>query len=148
MVFALLARRTRMTSGRHAALRPAIWFSSFFLAAVAATLAPAAAFADEERSARENRFGVEVAGRGLWQEAVYRWERAAVLDPDNHKALNNLAVAYERAGRFEEALDAYENALELEPGSEHVRQNYELFREAYERKKRKDRDAQRSSTRP
>ena len=56
-------------------------------------------------------------------------------------------MAYERSGKFEEALSAYETALELLPTSEHIRQNYELFREAYERKKRKDRDARRSRAR-
>ncbi len=116
------------------------------LVAVAALFA-AAAGADESRSARENSFGVEVAGKGLWKEARYRWERAVELDPLNPKAYNNLAVAYERGGRFEEALEAYETALELLPTSEQIRQNYELFREAYERKRRKDRDAQRSAGR-
>lgn len=101
----------------------------------------------EERARRENSFGVDVAGRGLWKEAAYRWEKAVALDPLNPKAHNNLGVAYERAGKFEEALEAYENALELSPSSEHIRQNYELFREAYERKRRKERDAARSANR-
>ncbi len=114
-------------------------------AAVFLLAAGVAAGSDEERSGRENSFGVEVASRGLWKEAAYRWEKAVAMDPLNAKARNNLAVAYERSGKFEEALTAYESALELFPGSEHIRQNYELFREAYERKKRKDRDARRSS---
>lgn len=100
-----------------------------------------------ERSGRENSFGVEVASKGLWKEAAYRWEKAVELDPQNPKAYNNLGVAYERSGKFEEALDAYETALELLPGNEQIRQNYELFREAYERKRRKDRDAARSRRR-
>ncbi len=115
-----------------------------------ATLAamPAVAQEDEERAARENRFGVDVAGRGLWREAVYRWERAVELDPRNPKAYNNLGVAYERAGQFEEALSAYQRALELLPASDQIRQNYELFREAYERKQRRDREAARSAEDP
>lgn len=100
-----------------------------------------------ERAGRENSFGVEVASRGLWKEATYRWRKAVDLDPQNPRAHNNLAVAYERSGKFEEALDAYETALELLPSNEQIRQNYELFREAYERKKRKDRDAARSQRR-
>ena len=106
-----------------------------------------AASAGGERSGQENSFGVEVASKGLWKEAAYRWEKAVELDPQNPKAHNNLGVAYERSGKFEEALDAYETALELSPSSEQIRQNYELFREAYERKKRKDRDAARSRRR-
>lgn len=107
----------------------------------------AAPSADGERALLENSFGVEVAGKGLWKEATYRWEKAVALDPQNSKAHNNLAVAYERSGKFEEALDSYENALELAPSNEQIRQNYELFREAYERKRRKDRDAARSRRR-
>lgn len=103
--------------------------------------------ADSERSGQENSFGVEVASKGLWKEAAYRWEKAVELDPQNPKAHNNLGVVYERSGKFEEALGAYETALELSPSSEQIRQNYELFREAYERKKRKDRDAARSRRR-
>lgn len=116
--------------------------------AVAGLLAAAApAPADEDRASRENSFGVDVAGKGLWKEAAYRWEKAVTLDPLNARAHNNLGVAYERGGKFEEALDAYETALELNPRSDHIRQNYELFREAYERKKRKERDAARSANR-
>ncbi len=116
------------------------------LVALAIGILPAAA-QDDERAARENAFGVEVAGRGLWREAVYRWEKAVALDPRNPKAYNNLGVAYERTGQFEEALDAYERALELLPASDQIRQNYELFREAYERKQRRDRDAARAASR-
>ena len=106
-----------------------------------------AAPVDGERAGRENSFGVEVASKGLWKEATYRWQKAVELDPRNPRAHNNLAVAYERSGKFEEALDAYETALELLPSNEQIRQNYELFREAYERKRRKDRDAARSGRR-
>lgn len=122
------------------------------LVGAAATAQPApeagaAASAGGERAVQENSFGVEVASKGLWKEATYRWEKAVELDPQNPKAHNNLAVAYERSGKFEEALDSYENALELAPSNEQIRQNYELFREAYERKRRKDRDARRSRSR-
>ena len=109
--------------------------------------APLAAATDDERAEKENRFGVDVARRGLWKEAAYRWRKAVELDPANARAHNNLAVGLERAGEFEEALDVYETALSLEPSNEQIRQNYELFREAYERKQRKDRDAERSRNR-
>ena len=136
-----------------APFRKVAWFVAVFLliggsaaAQPAPVLAPPAS-ADSERSGQENSFGVEVASKGLWKEAAYRWEKAVELDPQNPKAHNNLGVVYERSGKFEEALDAYETALELSPSSEQIRQNYELFREAYERKKRKDRDAARSRRR-
>ncbi len=118
-----------------------------FFALAALALAASAGAQQEERAVRENRFGVDVAGRGLWREAIYRWEKAVELDPRNPKAFNNLGVAYERVGKFEEALDAYERALELLPSNDQIRQNYELFREAYERKQRRDRDAARAANR-
>lgn len=87
-------------------------------------------------------FGIDVAKLGLWREAIYRWEKAVELDPTNASARNNLAVAYEQSGRFDEANVEYEKALEIESNNIYIRQNYELFREAYERKKRTE---QRSS---
>ena len=101
-------------------------------------------FADEEKDLRKFAkdqviFGIQVAQLGLWKEAAYRWEKAVKLDPSNSSARNNLAVAYEQSGEFEMANDEYERALDSNPNNIHIRQNYELFREAYERKKRTDR---------
>ena len=86
--------------------------------------------ADERSDARAQvDFGIEVAQRGLWKEAIYRWERAIELDPTYAAAWNNLAISFERAGRFVEALEAYENALDLEPNNLTIEQNYDLFLE-------------------
>ena len=82
-------------------------------------------------------FGIEVARMGLWREAVYRWQRAAELDPTNASARNNLGVAYEQAGQFDLADEQYRRALELDSNNMYIRQNFELFREAYEKRKRK-----------
>jgi Flp pilus assembly protein TadD len=49
------------------------------------------------------RFGIDVARRGLWREARFRFEKACLLDPDNAAALNNLAIALEQEGDFEKA---------------------------------------------
>ena len=141
MACTLLQRQTMRTRPRSAV--PV----SVPLLLLAGLIGSDASALDEDRASRENAFGVEVAARGLWKEAAYRWEKAVGLDPQNARARNNLAVAYERSGRFEEALDAYEAALELRPDNEQIRQNYELFREAYERKRRKERDAARSRRR-
>ena len=62
----------------------------------------------------ELRFGVEVARKGLWNEARFRFERAVALDPENAAALNNLAIALEQQGEFDRAREAYEKALEAE----------------------------------
>jgi Flp pilus assembly protein TadD len=97
-------------------------------------LAPAAA---ESSSGDEVRFGIEVARKGLWQEARFRFEKAAHLDPGNASALNNLAVALEQQGDFEKAREAYEKALKLKPNHIYIQQNYDLFREADDKRNRK-----------
>ena len=120
-----------------------------FLAVVCLGLATsaldAAPIADEreDKAKKEVAFGIEVAQRGLWREAIYRWQKAVELDPQNPSARNNLAVAYEQSGEFDLANEEYERALELDGNNLYIRQNYELFREAYERKKRKDRGSDR-----
>ena len=68
--------------------------------------------------------------KGLWREALFRWERASKLLPDNARILNNLAVAYETAGEFEKAQAMYTEALRLAPDNRDIRQNHTLF-EAY-----------------
>jgi Flp pilus assembly protein TadD len=91
-------------------------------------------FADARGDAKSQvAFGISVAQRGLWREAIFRWERAAELDPTYAAAFNNLAIAYEREGQFEKARQAYERAVELEPHNAQVRQNYELFKEVNDR---------------
>jgi len=85
----------------------------------------------------EIRFGIEVARKGLWNEARFRFEKAVSLDPDNAEALNNLAIALEQQGAFDKAREAYEKALKLKPGSLYIQQNYDLFREADDKRNRK-----------
>jgi len=78
------------------------------------------------------RFGVEMARQGLWQEALFRFERANRLDPGNAKILNNLAVAQEANGRFQDALETYREALRVDPRSPDLKQNYARFVDFYE----------------
>ena len=97
------------------------------------------AWADERGQAKKQvEFGIQVAQRGLWKEAIYRWERAAQLDPTYAAAFNNLAVAYEHEGQLSKARAAYEKALALEPSNALVRQNYDLFKEINDRAAQKD----------
>jgi Tfp pilus assembly protein PilF len=97
------------------------------------------AWADDRGQAKKQvEFGIQVAQRGLWKEAIYRWERAAQLDPTYAAAFNNLAVAYEHEGQLSKARAAYEKALALEPGNALVRQNYDLFKEINDRAAQKD----------
>ena len=91
-------------------------------------------YADARSDAKAQvEFGISVAAKGLWREAIYRWERATQIDPTYGAAFNNLAVAYEHEGQLEKAAEAYERALKLEPNNAMVRQNFELFKEIHDR---------------
>ena len=104
------------------------------LMSVLAVGVPIVAHADLRSDAQAQvDFGITVARRGLWQEAIYRWERASDLDPDYAAAWNNLGIAYEHEGQFDKAREAYEMALDLEPNNLMIQQNYDLFREINDR---------------
>ncbi len=97
-------------------------------------LASAPAVAEDRSAAKEQvDFGIKVAQNGLWREALYRWERAVQLDSTYAEAWNNLAIAYEQAGRFDDARNAYETAIKLDPKNMMIRQNYDLFKEINDR---------------
>jgi Flp pilus assembly protein TadD len=85
----------------------------------------------------EIAFGIEVARKGLWNEARFRFERAVALDPGSAEALNDLGVALEQQGEFARAREVFEKALKIAPGSLYIQQNYDLFRESDDKRNRK-----------
>ena len=92
------------------------------------------AWADTRSNAREQvEFGINVAQRGLWREAIYRWERAVEIDPMYAQAYNDLGIGYEHEGQLDKARKAYEKALAIEPNNAQIRQNYDLFKEINDR---------------
>ena len=110
-----------------------------FAALLLTLFVAAPAWADRRDDAKEQvEFGIQVAQRGLWREAIYRWERATQLDPSYAPAFNNLAVAYEHEGQLDKARAAYEKAVELDPNNELIRQNFDLFKEINDRAAKKD----------
>ena len=96
------------------------------------TASPAIADARSDAKAQV-AFGISVAQRGLWREAIYRWEKAVELDPSYAAAFNDLAIAYEHEGQLDKARKAYEKATELEPNNAEIKQNFELFKEINDR---------------
>ncbi len=101
----------------------------FIAAASAAPL-----YADARSDAKAQvEFGIDVAQKGLWREAIYRWEKAAQIDPTYAAAYNDLAVGYEHEGQLDKARQAYEKALEIDPNNAQIRQNFELFKEINDR---------------
>jgi len=112
-------------------VKRALLLLPFFLSPVSA---PAAS-----KSALEVKFGIDVAQKGMWREALFRFQKAVEDDPQNPSALNNLAVALEQMGDFQKARENYERALELKPDDLYIQQNYDLFREADDKRNRKKR---------
>ena len=102
-------------------------------------LTAAPAYADARGDAKKQvEFGISVAQRGLWREAIYRWQRATEIDPTYAQAFNNLAIAYEQEGQLDKAREAYEKAMKLEPNNSLIKQNYDLFKEINDRTGRTD----------
>lgn len=116
--------RTRVVSNRR-------WRGGFALALIISLAsAPVAVAAKGDSEAREQlKFGVEMARRGLWNEALFRFEQVRKLQPDDPKALNNLAVAYEAVGRFDDAEATYREALKVAPSNRDIKKNVTRFRE-------------------
>ncbi len=84
------------------------------------------------RASEQVAFGVDMARRGLWSEALFRFEQARASGAANASVLNNLAVCYEAVGRFEDALATYREAIQIAPQNRFVKQNYTRFTEFYQ----------------
>lgn len=104
------------------------------LVAVAAAVTVACASPSSRDAARwksQNTYGSEMARKGFWREALFRYEKAAALEPGNPEVQNNLGVAYESIGETSRALAAYKKALELAPQDAKIKRNYARFAEYY-----------------
>jgi len=83
--------------------------------------------AREVKTKNPARFAAEMAERGNWREAKYRWEIALREQPDNPRVLNNLAVAAEVLGDVEQARHYYEAALSASESHPHILDNQRRF---------------------
>jgi type IV pilus assembly protein PilF len=106
------------------------------LVLVMAVASATPALAQRKQAKEQVEFGIQVAQRGLWKEAIYRWERATQLDPTYAAAFNNLAIAYEHEGQLDKARESYEKAVALDPENAMIRQNFDLFKELNDRTKK------------
>jgi tetratricopeptide (TPR) repeat protein len=97
---------------------------------------------DDASAQGQLKFGVEMAQRGLWSEALFRFQQASKLEPNNARVHNNLGVACEALGRFEDALAHYRRALELDPNEANLKKNYSRFVEFYQSFKPKEEAAE------
>jgi len=115
--------------------RRARWARSIVLAAAVSVWTASAALAVEEDSnpqatARNPDFaaGKQAYDRQDWGEAVRRFSRATVLDPENADLQNYLGFSYRKMGQLELAFKYYHRALVLNPRH---RGAHEYIGEAY-----------------
>jgi Flp pilus assembly protein TadD len=124
-----------MTGAQRA--RPAWWrgVSSLALAAAIAcgSVAPGLAVEEDsnpQASARNPDYaaGKQAYDHQEWGEAVRRFSRAALLDPDNPDIQNYLGYSYRKMGQLQLAFKYYHQALALNPRH---RGAHEYIGEAY-----------------
>ncbi len=77
-------------------------------------------------------FGIDMAERGLWSEALFRFQQAERLGGRGAAVYNNMAVAYEALGVFDKAREYYLLALDASPASAELKRNYSRFVEFYQ----------------
>lgn len=87
----------------------------------------------------QRKFGVQMAKMNLWREAMFRFRRAAEMNPSDAQAYNNLAVAYEANGDFDNAAKAYREALRLDRNNQYIAKNYSRFVEFTTKDKKRPR---------
>jgi hypothetical protein len=103
--------------------------SAAIAAAITALLIVAcgAASAGKPKTKNLARFAADMAERGNWREAQYRWGIARREQPDNPRILNNLAVAAEVLGDVDQAKQLYEQAVGASGGNPHIIDNQRRF---------------------
>ena len=84
------------------------------------------------RTQGQVQFGVDMAQRGLWSEALFRFRQAERLGDNRASVLNNIAVAYEALGEFDQAQTYYKKALDQDPRNAGLKRNYSRFVEFYQ----------------
>jgi hypothetical protein len=112
------------------------------LLASALPIASCTGYGKPNQPSTELAFGVDMARRGLWSEALFRFHAAERADPENPRVQNNLGVAYEAQGDFDKALGYYKRALQLAPNNREMRANYTRFVEFYQSFKAPDKGKQ------
>ncbi len=102
------------------------------LLAIAFCVAAACGSAPRDNDAGDQKaWGTKMAREGFWREALFRYQRAAALRPNDPEILSNLAVAFEATGEPARALGIYRRALELAPEDQKIKRNYARFAEYY-----------------
>ncbi len=105
--------------------------------AIAVLLSSCSHSAASDAPRDQENFGVKMAQMNLWREAMFRFQRAVEISPNDAMAHSNLAVAYEANGDFEKARHEYLEALKLDKGNQFIQKNYSRFVEFTSRNKKR-----------
>src|SRR5712692_4980477 len=106
-------------------------------------------YQDLRKPSAQDNFGVQMARMNLWREALFRFQRAVEIDPQDARARNNLAVAFEANGDFERARKEYLEALKLDRSNQYIQKNYSRFVEFLSRnRKRQQKDVKTAAATP
>lgn len=119
-------------------MKRAFTTSSLVLAALMLVAIGCRSGGDLSQAETQRQFGVRMAKMNLWREAMFRFQRAVEMEPDNAMARNNLAVAYEATGDYDAAAREYREALRLDRANEHIQRNYSRYVEFTQRSRRRE----------
>jgi hypothetical protein len=119
-------------------MRRAFTSSLTFVALLLIAIGCSSGGSDLTKSENQSQFGVRMARMNLWREAMFRFRRAAEIDPNDAMARNNLAVALEANGDFDGAAKEYREALRLDRSNQYIQKNYSRFVEFTQRAKKRD----------
>lgn len=81
------------------------------------------------------RFAADMAERGNWREAQFRWEELLRALPDDPRVLNNLAVSAEILGEVDQAQALYARAASLS-ADQRIESNHHRFVRGLEERQR------------
>jgi tetratricopeptide (TPR) repeat protein len=119
-------------------MRRAFLSSLTFLALLLILIGCRSGGADLSKAESQRQFGVRMARMNLWREAMFRFRRAAEINPGDAMAHNNLAVALEANGDFEGAAKEYREALRLDRSNQYIQKNYSRYVEFTQRAKKRE----------
>lgn len=111
---------------------------SILVIALTLILAGCASSPNTATAAGQITIGSRAARAGLWREAMFRYEKAVQLEPNNAMALSNLGVAYESSGEFEKAREVYLKALQNDRANPYIQKNYSRFSEFYQKYRKRE----------
>ncbi len=95
--------------------------------------APGALAKDKPITSKDEiAFGIKMAERQLWSEALFRFQQAEKMGAKGAAVYNNMAVAYEALGVFDKARENYQKALAVDRDHPSLRRNYSRFVEFYQ----------------